>query len=534
MTDTPDNVDVLIVGAGASGSIVARTMAKAGFSVLCLEQGPWVGAEEFASAKPERDLLHATRWNYNPNIRQNPEDYPVETSDTPINPVMYNAVGGSTIHYGAEWTRMLPSDFRLKTLDGVGDDWPISYWDLEPYYDKIDRLMGVSAMAGDPAYPPTTQAPNDALPIGMLGRRLAEGFNALDWHWWPGSNAISATKYRHQDPCKRRGTCLTGCPEGAKASVDLTIWPDALEAGARLITGARVRRITTDSGGRATGAEWVDRDGAVHHQSATMVVLACNGVGTSRLMLLSDSSQHPQGLGNSSGLVGRYLQMHSVGAVYGTFDDDLQSTLGPFGQMIQSSQFAERDRSRGFWGGARMGAAPVLGPVETWKFHGHLPLNERYGSGLRPIVENTGRNVEVFFSMDDVPNPDNQVTLDSSLVDADGIPAPKVRWRPQPEEEQAYAFFEQRSIDLLNASGARETFKLEKDPDVGWHMLGTARMGTDRDTSVVDQFGRSHDVPNLFVVDGSVFVTSGQTNPTASVMAFAHRAADHMISTAGR
>jgi choline dehydrogenase-like flavoprotein len=525
-------VDVLVIGAGASGSIIARTMTQAGFSVTCLEQGPWIGTQDYASDKLEWELLQSTTWHTNPNHRQRPEDYPCEVSDSSIHPVMFNAVGGSTVHYAGEWTRLLPSDFRLRTLDGVADDWPITYWDLAPYYDKVEALMGLSAHPGDPAYPQMTAAPNPALPIGELGRRAAEGFNKLGWHWWPGYNAIASREYKHQGPCKRRATCMTGCPEGAKASVDLTIWPDAIAAGAELITGARVSRITTDGAGMATGAEWIDRTGKSHHQPAKVVVVAGNGVGSARLLLLSDGPGHPNGLANSSGLVGRRLQMHALAVVHGMYDDDLQSHLGPYGEPVTSSQFAERDASRGFWGGGRMTVMPIPGPVETWRRSDHLSLDKRYGANVHDILADNGKGFEIAVSIDDLPNDDNRVTLDDTLTDGDGIPAPKITWSPMPDADKALDYFSDRAIEIHQAAGAREIRRTEAGADIGWHLLGTARMGEDPESSVVDSYGRSHDTPNLFVVDGSVFVTSGQTNPTGTIMAIAQRAAEHMIATA--
>lgn len=533
MTAEEAVVDVLVVGAGASGSIVARTMAQAGFSVTCLEQGQWIGTQDYASGKLEMELLMGTTWHVNSNHRQRPEDYPCEVSDSEIHPVMFNAVGGSTVHYAAEWTRLLPSDFRIRTLDGVADDWPIDYWDLEPYYDQVEELMGVSAQVGDPAYPPMTPAPNPALPIGVLGRRVAKAFNKLNWHWWPGYNAIASREYRHQGACKRRATCMTGCPEGAKASVDVTIWPDAIAAGATLITGARVSRVTTDENGRATGADWIDRDGNRHHQAARRVVLACNGVGTSRLLLLSAGPMHPDGLANSSGMVGRRLQMHALGVVHGRYDEDLEATLGPYGEPVTSAEFAERDTARGFWGGCRLTVMPIPGPVEAWwRSDDGRPLTDRYGASLHDIAADTGRAFEIAVSIDDLPNPENRVTLDPELTDGDGIPAPKITWKAMPEAEKALDYFMERAEEIHRAAGAVETHRAEAGQDVGWHLLGTARMGSDPATSVVDEFGRAHDVDNLYVVDGSVFVTSGQTNPTATIMAFAQRAAEHMAASA--
>ncbi|WP_368680762.1 GMC family oxidoreductase (plasmid) [Rhodococcus opacus] len=534
MSQSPDHADVLVVGAGASGSVVAKTMAEAGFSVVCLEQGEWIEASDYASDKLEREILQEGRWHIDPNYRKRPEDYPCDVSESAIHPVMFNAVGGSTIHYAGEWTRLLPSDFRVRTLDGVGDDWPIDYAELAPYYDRIEQMMGISAHPGDPAYPPMTPAPNPALPLGELGRFAAEGFNKLGWHWWPGYNAIASRTHGRLSPCARRGTCMTGCPQGAKASVDITIWPDAIAAGARLVTGARVSRITTNSAGLATGAEWIDRNGVTHHQSADLVVLAGNGVGTARLLHLSTSQQFPDGLANRSGLVGKRLQLHPLATILGVYDTDLESWRGPFGESVTSSQFAESDISRGFPRGARLTVMPIAGPVETlWRFAEVLPLEERSGPALHDLIRRSfGRSFEIAVSIDDLPNENNSVSLSTELVDGDGIPAPKIRWQPPEHAEKALDWFSTRAEEFHRAAGATEVHRLDPGASVGWHLLGTARIGHDAETSVLDAFGRSHDVPNLAVVDGSTFVTSGSTNPTATIMAFALRAAEHLVKHA--
>ena len=153
MAARPDRSDVLIIGAGVAGSVAALRLARAGFGVVCLEQGGWTDPSEFPGSKPEWELLSSRQWHPNPNVRGLPADYPCETSDSDVNPLMWSGVGGSTILYSAHWVRFLPSDFRVRSLDGIADDWPFSYDDLVPYYERVEQDFAVSGAAGDPAYP---------------------------------------------------------------------------------------------------------------------------------------------------------------------------------------------------------------------------------------------------------------------------------------------------------------------------------------------------------------------------------------------
>ncbi len=515
--------DVLVIGAGASGSVVTKRLAEAGIAVTCLEQGGWVSADSFPGEQREWDVLQGSRWAMNPNVRQMPADYPIDTSESAINPLMFCAVGGGTIHYAAAWPRLKPSDFRTHTLDGVGDDWPFTYEDLEPWYDRVDRDFGVSGMGGDPSYPAGGDYPLPALPIQPLGRRAATGMNRLGWHWWPHPTAIASQPYGRLAACARRGVCMTGCREGAKASTDITHWPDALRHGARLVTGARVREITTDARGRASGATYVDRDGREQHVAARMVVLAANGIGTARLLLLS-------GLANSSGLVGRRLMMHPSIGVVGVYDEELESWKGPAGSPLVSYEFYETDHARGFPRGAKWDAYPIAGLSSYQGFLTALPLAERFGPGLHQTMRRVfGRSFMWTAQTDDLPDEANHVALDSVLTDSDGIPAPKVVYRVAEWSRRNLEFQTARMREAHEAAGALETHLWEWMPDVGWHTLGTARCGHDPATSVVDPYGRSHDVPNLFVVDGSVFVTGSAMNPTATIAAFALRAAEQIV-----
>jgi choline dehydrogenase-like flavoprotein len=533
-----DPVDVLIIGAGPTGAIAASELRAAGFSVTCLEQGDWTHRAVFTGATKDWELAAQRNWHPNPNVRGRRADYPIDVSESDVNPLMYAGVGGATILYGAHWVRALPSDFRVRTLDGVADDWPIAYEDLQPFYEEADRQMGVSGLGDDPTYPPTEAPPLPPLPIGKIGLKAASGMDQLGWHWWPAPNAIASKAYRGREACIRRGTCQTGCPEGAKGSADLTHWPEAIKAGVRLVTNARVAEVTVDAQGLANGAVYIDAEGERRFHPASTVIVAANGVGTPRLLLMSQSDRHPDGLANSSGLVGRRLMMHPYAAVNGVYQDDLESWLGPAGQSIVSHEFYETDHSRGFVRGAKWQVMPAGGPLGNRSGYGghaetdsgHDPLSG-WGKDFHAEARRTfGRSFEWGIIAEDLPDEANRVVLSDTLVDADGLPAPKIVYRQSENTRKLLEFHLARAREAHLAAGAIETYDTPLMRDCGWHLLGTTRMGDDPETSVVDSYGRSHDVPNLFVYDGSTFVTSTGQNPTATIAAVALRAVRHLIA----
>jgi choline dehydrogenase-like flavoprotein len=473
------------------------------------------------------------RWNHDPNVRRGDGDYPVNVAAADVHPMMFSGVGGSTLHFGAHWPRLVPSDFRVRSLDGVGDDWPISYEALRPYYERVDQDFGVAGLAGDPAYPPGAPPPLPAHPINAYGRRVAQGLNRLGWHWWPAPNAIASRDWGNLVRCARYGTCETGCPHGAKASVDRTHWPIAIGRGARLVTGAGVRQITLDTAGRATGAVWRDRAGAEHHATADVVVLAANGVGTPRLLLLSACAAFPDGLANRSGLVGKRLMLHPSLFVIGLYDEQLESWKGPAGQTIHSLEFYETDTSRGFVRGGKWQVMPTQGPLRMASLVADKPFDEAYGSALqRHVTGAIGRAVDINVLAEDLPDETNSVTLDSELVDSDGLPAPRISYRIAENAKRILTFHRDRVVEAHQAAGALEVFPSWIWPDQPGHLLGTARIGTDPASSVCDPYGRSHDIENLFIVDGSLFVTSGAANPTSTICALALRTAEHIAATA--
>jgi choline dehydrogenase-like flavoprotein len=526
-----DPVDVLIVGAGAAGAAVAWSLAETRMRIVCLEQGGWMRPDEYPSTRRDWEQLAVREYSPNPNIRARPEDYPINDVDSPIAIVNFNGVGGSTVLYAAHFPRLHPSDFRTRTLDGVGEDWPIDYPALEPFFALNDRMMGVAGLAGDPAYP-RHEPPLPPVPMGSVGGTMARAFNALGWHWWPSDTAIATREYEGREACANLGPCMTGCAKGAKSSTDITYWPAALRAGVELRTHCRVREVLVGDDDMATGVIYYDDEGSEHMQRAHVVVLACNGVGTPRLLLNSKSQAFPEGLANRSGLVGRNLMLHPWGLVRGTFASaeagNIGAHLGPSSCAIWSQQFYETDTRRDFVRGYNLQVTRGLGPASTARYllgHGALPWGADHHRELR---RHFGNMIGIGVCCDDLPEEVNRVTLDPKLTDSSGIPAPKITYRLGENSRRMLDHGVARAVEALQAAGATGWHIEAPLRPAGWHLLGTARMGIDPKRSVVNEWGRAHDVRNLFIVDGSVFVTAGGVNPTTTIQAVALYIADQM------
>ena len=524
--------DVLIIGAGASGGIAARALQAANLSVVTLEQGQWQDRADYRGAAWDWELAFGKQWSPITMVRMGAADYPIDLTQSDMGVLTFNGVGGSTILFNAIWPRFLPSYFQTRTRFGIADDWPLDYAELQPFYEEIDRQIGISGLAGDPAYPEGAAPPLPAHNLEGAGLRVARALHNRGWHWWPGVNAILSLPYQGRHACVQRGTCASGCNEGAKSSVDLTHWRGFVEKGGRLVTGARVRRITLDARGLANGAIWVDEDGGEHFQAAKIVLCAANGIGTPRLLLASACERHPNGLANSSDLVGRRLMMHPLATLTGFFDEPLESWQGVNGSTLISLEFAQDCAERGFRGGAKwslqpMGAGPLWEAIRTM------------ASGVEParfhetFAKRFGHNLMWSIMCEDMPDPENRVVLSADMMDSAGIPAPKLIYKTSADSKACLAFNVERAAQIFRDAGA---WKTEASNPAGYnaHFMGTARMGEDPRGSVVDPWCMTHDIPNLGIIDGSVFVTSGAVNPTSTICALALRAAHRLIQNRSR
>lgn len=531
---TPEQADVLIIGSGMGGAAVAKVLAEGGIRVVCLEQGPWVRPEDYPHSSRDWEIQRSRgHWSTRPNVRQLPEDYPV-TGDS-VQPLMYNAIGGSTIHYTGCWPRFRPADFRKGTEHGLAPDWPMTYEDLEPFFEINDRDMGIAGIAGDPAYPPRGQRQTHPVPPGKLSRAAARGFDRLGWHWWPFDTAIITEPYDGRLPCNNCGNCQNGCPRKSIASTDVTHWPKAIRHGADLRPNCRVEEITVDARGRASGATYIDREtGTRYHQKADVVVVACNGIGTPRLLLNSSSGLFPHGLANSSGQVGQNLMHHALAVVELWVDEPLDSHMGVICAPSYSAEFAETDPARGCVNGLTLlinttnGAGyQAMGShsahIAPWGAEHHRWFKDHFDHVITAIVQ-----------AEDLPSPNNRVTLDPSVTDSDNIPAPHVEYSLHPNDRKLVDFGIARALELGDAVNAFDkAVQAFKTPTrnyqpPAWHLMGTCRMGTDPETSVTNKWHQAWDVPNLYICDGSSLITGGPVNPTSTIGALAVRCGHHL------
>jgi choline dehydrogenase-like flavoprotein len=536
-----DSPDVVVVGAGMAGAAISYVLSRAGAKVTCLEQGPAVHAVDHPTFTDDWEFAVRRDWAFEPNVRNQPYDFPVVTNGT-FQPYLYNAVGGSTNHYSAFWHRLKPVDFRKGTEHGLEDaiDWPLTYEDLEPFYDKNDADVGISGLPGDLAYPPRPGAPR--LPLVQHGNYydlVTRGMDKLGVHWWPADNAILTEDRGDRLACNTCGMCNFGCPRGSLGTATQAYLKPALALGLDLRAGARVTRVSTGANGAADGVDYIDlATGTEHRVEAPLVIVAGNGIGSPRLLLMSSSPTHPQGLGNSTDHVGRYFMTHGYRLADMWFDSSTGHYKGPFGAGPYCQEWYDTDTSRGFvngvtitfggaWGPASsaLGATTGTSPAPWGKGH-HAAFEERFD-----------RHVFCAIQADDLPVATNRVTLDDEIKDSSGLPAARVHYDLHPNTRALLEFGSDRLGEIARAAGAKRVdFQPmdERFSQPGWHLMGTCRMSADRESGVVDAWNRVWDTPGLVVCDGSSMTSGGAGNPTSTIGALALRCAEKLVAGMGQ
>jgi choline dehydrogenase-like flavoprotein len=530
-----DDVDFVIVGSGASGGVLAKELSTSGFNVVVLEQGPWQQTAQFSHDELEIERQFAmlnTAFEVQ-TFRQTPSD-PAKAG-VARGLVYRRAVGGSSVHFAANYWRFRPVDFKEHSKVGsIGGtsfaDWPITYEELEPYYTKVDYEIGVSGAPG-PFDPPRSRPfALGPMPNKSSGVILERAARALGLNSQVAPMAILSSEYQGRSACQGCGHCsFYGCEFGAKSSSLVTVIPKAMATGrCEVRADSTVLRIETNVKGRVTGVVYADKAGRERRQSAKAVVIAANGAETTRLLLLSGGSQFPHGLANSSGNVGRHIMFNGYAYTTGRFEHPLNEYKGAVTSRIVLD-FYDSDPARGFYGGGGIDSRFPLGPI-GFAMNGLAEDTPQWGSEYKRLLRESYTHSTRFMShITSLPVASNTVTLDDEHTDQFGRPGLRLTYTDHPDDMKAKQWFRDKTEEMMHAAGATRVWNQPVTPtDGGVHLLGTARMGSNPRDSVVDRYHRAHDVPNLFICDGSSFVTSGRGQPTMTIQALAFRAADHI------
>ena len=511
--DDNELVDAVVVGTGAGGSPLLAKLAKAGMKVVALEAGQWFDApaEQFATDELAAGAIY---WGGERlSDGDTPQVHGGNTSGT--------GVGGSTLHWGAFCPRADERDLKLKSDSGEGVDWPLTLKELLPYYEQVERFLGVS---GPSPYPwdPSRRYPNRPVPINGPGQLMVKGFEALGLRACEApiaalSDDYTQPEYGTRKACVNRGFCHQGCRNGAKASMDVTYLPWAVRVGAEIRPQCFVTGFEQDGAGNITAV--VYRDSAdpakpiVRRQRTRNVFLCAGAVETPRLLLHT-------GLANRNGIVGKHYMGHIAPQVWGTFDEPVRMNRGFPATVISEDMMRPKDAD--FAGGylvQSLGVVPVTWSIGVARARGLFgePLT-RYLADYN-FIAGIGANGET------LPTDRNYLELSDEL-DTNGLPKPRIHFSYHGNEERMVAHSVKLMVETWKAAGAKDLWVLPRTA----HTIGTCRMGVDPEASVVDPFGRSHEIANLWISDNSTFPSSLAANPGLTIMALSLRTADAFLS----
>jgi choline dehydrogenase-like flavoprotein len=500
-------VDLVIVGAGAGGSVLAQRLARCGWRIVVVESGPfWDPDADWVSDEAGQHKIYWTA----PRVIGG-ED-PVELGKNNSG----HGVGGSMVHYAGYTPRFHPSDFDTRTRDGVGADWPISYRELKPHYERVERELPVAGQDwpwGDPH-----RYPHAAHPVSGAADQARRGMIAAGIDVRVGPVGIPNGTFGNRPHCIYRGFCLQACKVNAKASPLVTHLPDAIEHGVEVRADAHVIRVETDvSGRRCTGVTY-DHGGRLRFQRAAAVAVCGYAIETPRLLLNSAGPRHPHGLSNGEDQVGRYVMVQGAPQIAGRFPEPLRQYKAPPPEIC-SEQFYETDPARGF---ARGFSIQTVGPLPiAWAEH--VLADGHWGHGLREYMRDYNHWTTLGLLCELLPQAGNRVTL-ADETDRHGMPVARFDYTQCDNDRANIAYGSQVLERIWEAAGAQDTLRVDRYA----HLVGGCRMGVGPEDSVVDGDHRAWGMDNLFVCDGSVMPTQGAANPALTIMALASRLAQRL------
>lgn len=560
-----EKTDVVIVGAGAAGGILAAELGKAGMKVIGLERGPRLTTADFT---PHDELRYFQRQELRPHVKRQPVTWRPDASARayPLPVLNYgNQAGGGTVHYGAVSWRFHEDDFRARsqTIERYGAaaipedsslaDWPLTYADLEPFYDRVEYALGVSGQAGNLQgrkidggnpfeAPRRREYPLPPLLVDQAGALFEAAARKLGHHPFSTPRAILSRPYQGRPACTYCGFCQAfGCHIGAKSSILVTTLPEADRTGNfKLITGAMCYRVNSDSSGRVTGVAYYGPDGSDNAIEADLVIVAPFIYDNVRLLLLSKTARFPNGLANSSGQLGKHLMAHIGVRVFAAFDDrNVNVYMGPSAQRHTLDDFnADNFDHHGlsFIRGAQISVSPADlegGPIGAAISMNPPPGIPRWGAAYRDfLAKYFARHAAVNAQTENLPYADQTIDLDPDVRDQWGLPAPRLTydWR-RPNEVARVEFMTGKLEQLARTMGAAHVWRAAGGSGApGAHHEGGTRMGSDPGTSVVNRYGQSWDIPNLFLVGSSTFPSMSGFNPTLTIQALAYMTADAIVN----
>jgi choline dehydrogenase-like flavoprotein len=507
-----DELDMVIVGCGAGGGTLLQRLARAGWRVAVLDAGPfWDPDSDWVSDERASHHLYWTE----PRVISGADPVPLGSNNSG------RGVGGSMVHYAGYTPRLHPSDFHTGSIDGVGADWPISYYDLRSYYSDLEEELPVSGQDwpwGDPH-----SYPYHAQPVGGNGEIFLRGAAAPGLEAKVGPVAIANGRFGNRAHCIYRGFCLQGCKVNAKASPLITHVPDALAHGAEVRPGCMVTRVAVDDHGLATGVTYM-RDGVEHFQRSRMVAVAGYSIESPRLLLLSSSRSFPDGLCNNFGQVGHYVMVQGAPQTAGRFSEEVRMYKGPPPE-VSTEAFYETDpgadHKRGF-------SIQTVSPLPI-TYSEHVTAQGHWGEVLREYMRDYVHWSTLGALCEFLPLYENSVTL-ADRKDRHGLPVANFSYTKCDNDKALMSAAQSKMEDILRAAGAEELATIDRYA----HLVGGCRMAKDEQSGVVDGNLRSFAVPNLYITDGSVLPTQGAVNPALSIMALAARGADHLTAGARR